>query len=158
MGNHQSRHAWQRFVASIHRLCLLLSQVGQGNGSVGWACCLWFEVVWIDSRKFVETQLLGLTRSHTPHCPRQSCLVCKEKWVALLQPLCGLPRRSEFPLTLWLRQSTFAKDGWGLTCTNKSREAHRLVGRPCYEIPRVTPWPYKARYYKVRLDREQLVP
>jgi hypothetical protein len=29
--------------------------------------------------------------------------------------LCRLPRRSEFPLTLQLRQSSFVKGGWGLT-------------------------------------------
>ena len=56
------------------------------------------------------------------------------------QAVCRLPRRSEFPLTLRLRQSPFTKDDWGLTYANKTREAHGLVGRPCYEIPRVTQW------------------
>ena len=27
---------------------------GLGNGSVGWACCHWFEVVWFDSCNFLK--------------------------------------------------------------------------------------------------------
>ena len=85
-----------------------------------------------------EIQIPYLTKS----CADKSvCLVCKEKWVSPLQEVCRLPRQSEFPLTLWLRKSPFAEDGWGLTYAHKTREAHRLVVcRPCYEIPRVTPW------------------
>ena len=41
--------------------------------------------------------------------------------------LCRLPRRSEFPLTLRLRQSPFAKGGWGLTYANKTWEAQVLL-------------------------------
>jgi hypothetical protein len=44
--------------------------------------------------------------------------------------LCRLSWQSEFLLMLWPRQSPFVKDGWGLTYTNKTREAH---GLGCWE-------------------------
>ena len=53
-------------------------------------------------------EILGLPLSH-----------CKQ--------LCCLPRQSEFPLMLQLRLSPFTKSGWGLTYTNKIREAQVLL-------------------------------
>ena len=89
---------------------------------------------------FWESIVVGFD-SDTLHHPAQSCLVCKEKGLAPLQAVCRLPPRGfQFPLMLQLRQSPFAKDGWRLTYANKTREAHRVVGRLCYEISHVTPW------------------
>ena len=42
-------------------------------------------------------------------------------------PYKQLPRQSEFLLTPKLRWSHFEKGGWGLTYTNKTREAHVLL-------------------------------
>ena len=88
--------------------------------------------------QFFEKHLLGSTP--TLLTITGGLAGCARKSGLPLEAVRHLPRWSEFPLIFWLRRSPFAKDGRGLTCTNKTREANGLlVGRLCYEIPHVTP-------------------
>ena len=81
------------FISLYSVLCM--QQVGEWLSWLGMLPLIWSCVVQFP-QLFWET-IVGFD-SHTPHCPAQSCLVCKEEeWVASLQAVCHLPRWSEFP-------------------------------------------------------------